>query len=339
HKQSDSIRLERDLSELLKLVAEHEYDFLFLKRTLLGPPDPAILIPLLLQAFDESVETEVVLRILNKLKLVGIRHHPGYQLKVYTFGGFRVYRGDCEVKWSRQSAKALFQLLLMEKGRLLHREEIMGLLWADAAQAEAARHFKTAYSALCRELEPERRRNSPSAYILRDRSHYGIRHPVDLWVDSQQFDAAVSAGEHTADPVTKAKRFQAALALFKGEYLADAPYAEWLTQERWRLHNRYLRAAEQLAKLQQASADWHGLISTADQMLGVDSCWEPAYRYQMVANARLGNLSEVLYAYQRCVSTMHNQLGLTPSDTTESLKRQLLTPPTINPKLGIFNTP
>lgn len=337
HKEPDPIRLERDLAELLKLVAEHDYDFLFLNRTLLGPPDPAVLVPLLLIARQSEIQADVVQRILTKLSLDGISHHPGYRLNVFTFGGFTVYRGRCEVKWGRQSARELFQLLLNERGRLLHREEIMGLLWEDAAEAEAARHFKTAYSALCRELEPERRRNSPSAYILRDGSSYGIRHPADLWLDSQQFDRAVSAGEHTADPAAKATHFKTAMVLFKGEYLADAPYAEWLMQERWRLHNRYLRSAEQLADLQQASADWHGLIRTADQMLAVDNCWEPAYRYQMTANARLGNLAEVLYIYERCVTSMQNHLGLAPSETTQALKQRLLTPPTINPNLGFFN--
>ncbi|MEM9773114.1 MAG: BTAD domain-containing putative transcriptional regulator [Chloroflexota bacterium] len=337
YKQPDPIRFERDLSELLRLVGEHDYDFLFLNRTLLGPPDPSILIPLLVVARESEIQVDLAQRILYKLNLNGISHHPGYKLRIFTFGGLNIFRGEEEVKWSRQSAKELFQLLITERGRLLHREEIMGLLWGDAAEAEASRHFKTAYSALCRELEPNRRRNSPSAYILRDGSSYGIRQPVDLWLDSQQFDHAVSAGEHATDLADKIKWFKSALALFEGEYLADAPYTEWLMQERWRLHNRYLRAAEQLAGLQQTAADWHGLISTADQMLVVDNCWEPAYRFQMVANARLANLTEVLHIYQRCVSTMQSHLGLNPSEATEILKRQLLTPPTINPNLGQFS--
>ncbi len=315
----DLIRLERDLDDLLTLVATHNYDFLFLKRTLLSPPDSRRLVPLLIYARDHAIQKPIAERLLSELGLAMVELHPGYQLRVTSFGRFRVLRGQDEIKWSRQSARELFQLLLNER-RMLHREEIMRLLWPDATSDEATRHFKTAYAALCKELEPERKRNAPSAYIVRDGSHYGVRESADFTFDVTKFDSLILQ----ADRQKSAALYHEALQLWQGEYLADAPYAEWAMQEQQRLHNRYLRSAERLAQLQQGSAEWHPLIETANLMLAVDSCWEPAYRYQMTAHAQLGNQAEVLRTYERCVGRLSAELNLTPSQITQQLRNDLL---------------
>lgn len=337
HQQNDLIRLEVDLIELLKLIANYQYTFLFIKKTLLGPPDPRCLVPLLLFAREAQIETTTVNDILRELELSTLEYHPGYQLRIFTFGGFRAFRGDEEVKWKRQAAKDLFQLLLTKSNKMLHREEIMGLLWPEATASEAGRHFKTAYSALCRELEPDRQRNTPSAYIIRDGTQYGLRQTADIWVDSQQFERQIAVADSLLEQKEQMATYLEALSLYKGAYLSDAPYAEWLTQQRRQLHNRFLRASERLAELQMQAEGWEQLVETADNMLVVDHCWEPAYRYLMIANANMGNLAEVSHIYERCVETMQHNLDLHPSQETEALRQQLIRPPTINPKLGFLS--
>ena len=320
--QSDTIRLERDITALLTLVDAHGYDFLFLRPTLLGPPDPRTLVPLLIFARDRDIKRPVAERLLTQLGLAQIERHPGYQLVVESFGRFSVARGSEEIKWGRQSARVLFQLLLTERGRLLHREQIMETLWPDATTDEAARHFKTAYASLCKELEPKRQRNAPTVYIERRGSRYGVRESADIQFDAARFDALLLE----ADRTRTADTYRAALTLYRGEYLADAPYAEWANTERQRLANRYLRGCERLAGIELETADYTSLIDIANKMLAVDSCWEPAYRHLMTAHARLGNQAEALRTYERCVDALSADLNLAPSGVTEALRAELLRP-------------
>lgn len=331
HAQQDTIRLERDLDDFLALISDHGYEFLFLNKTLPGPPDPRSLVPILLFARDRSIRPTVAHNILTQLGLAELERHPGYQLRVQTLGDFRVWLGEQEVKWSRQAGKELFQLLLTERARSLHREEIMGILWPEATAAEQASHFKTAYAALCKDLEPNRQRNVPSAYIVRDGSRYGLRATADIWLDSVEFDTLIDTADDKPAP-----RYQRALKLYLGDYLADAPYADWLMQERRRLHIRYVHTAERLAQLQQDQADWIGVIETGEAIVRIDPCWEPAYRFLMTAHARQGNHAEVARTYERCAATLLAELDLAPSDVTLTLKQSLLRPATINPALGRF---
>src|SRR5690606_36940791 len=125
------------------------------------------------------------------------------------------------------------------------------MLWPDLEAEAALRDFKIAYSTLCRVLEPERGRNQPSAYVVRDGSRYGLRAEADLWLDAAAFDEAIAAGDRLWDQEQAAALpfYREALALYHGDYLQEYPYAEWCSEERERLLTLYLRTAERLAEM------------------------------------------------------------------------------------------
>ena len=59
----DTARLERAMEDFLGLVREHDYDFLFERKTLLGPPDLRRLVPLLVFARDAGVQRTYAQRL------------------------------------------------------------------------------------------------------------------------------------------------------------------------------------------------------------------------------------------------------------------------------------
>ncbi|MGD1994838.1 MAG: transcriptional regulator, partial [Anaerolineae bacterium] len=171
-KQSDEARLKRGLEDLLHLIRQHRYGYLFHRQTLLGPEDPRRLVPLLLFARDRGIERVYAETILARLDLEQLELHPGYQLRVQTLGPFRVWRGATEVtaqEWRREKARQLFQLFLTWRGKMMDRDRIVETLWPDLDPETAYRDFKVALSTLYRVLEPERDRGAPSAYVVRDR--------------------------------------------------------------------------------------------------------------------------------------------------------------------------
>ncbi|NTU85153.1 MAG: tetratricopeptide repeat protein, partial [Chloroflexales bacterium] len=86
------------LDDALGLCAAHGYDYLFAGPTLLGPPDPRRVAPLLIEARGRPAHAEYAGRLLAGLGLSQTTHHPGYQLRVRTLGAFRVWRGRQEVE-------------------------------------------------------------------------------------------------------------------------------------------------------------------------------------------------------------------------------------------------
>ncbi len=321
-------RAQAGVADLLRRVRENDYAFLFQASTLLGPPDERALIPLLILARDSGREAPYARELLARLGLPGIERHPGYQLRVQTLGDFRLWRGRQEVEqaeWQRRKARDLFLLLLTYRGRLLEREQITEMLWPGLDPDEAERDFKVAYNQVARVLEPDRKRNAPSAYIMRDGSSYGLRAAADLRVDADGFLALVAAGDgqHAADPAASLPPYRQALALYQGEYLQAMPYAEWCSEERERLLTTYLRVAERVAQLSLDQGEWEAVIQVCRQILARDDCWESAYRMMMVAYARQGNRTQAMRVYQRCAARLQAELGVEPSPATKELLASL----------------
>ena len=324
----DDARLERDVDTLLQLVRAHDYAFLFCRKTLLSPPDPRALVPLLLFARDHGRQAPFAQRLLRRLDLAHLEIHPGYRLRVQTLGQFRLWRGREEVsaqEWTRQKARQLFQLMLTYRHTLLEREQMTELLWPELDPEAALRDFKIAYSALNRVLEPERKRNAPSAYVAREGSRYGLRPEADLWLDVACFDERVDAGDALweRDRPAALDHYRRALDLYQGEYLQEYPYEEWSSEERERLLTRYLRTAERVATALIEREAWEDAIAVCRAILARDDCWESAYRMMMVAYARQGNRPQALRTYRRCVERLHEELGVEPGAVTQQTRESL----------------
>ena len=328
HKTSDVMRLERDVNRLLQLAQKHDYAYLFKKRTLLGPPDARQLIPLLLFARTHDKKAAFSDRLLADMGLKRLQIHPGYQLRVQLFGPFRLWRGREEAPkqaWPRQKARQLLLLFFTQRHTLLHREQICELLWPELPPPKAQRDFKVAYNALVKILEPERRRNAPSAFIVRDGPRYGLRPEADIWLDTAVFENLIAEGNilFSQNPEAALLLYRQALTLYQGDYLQEYPYAEWCSEERERLLTLYLGTAERLATAVMAKKSWAEVIDLAQLILARDDCWENAYRLKMQAYAHLGNRTQIMRTYQRCVQCLQEELGVSPSPATTELYHSL----------------
>jgi LuxR family transcriptional regulator, maltose regulon positive regulatory protein len=339
----DATRLERDLAALLQLAHTHGYNYLFTRRTLLGPPDPRALTPLLLfarasgrdlgrdgkRARGHGLPATVAANLLEQLGLTDLTLHPGYQLRIQTLGAFHLWRGADEVDvsaWQRKTARQLFLLLLTWRGRLLERDQICDRLWPDQPPDKAQRDFKAAFNALAQVLEPARGAHAPSAFILRDGTLYGLRPEADLWLDTAEFERCVTEGDarFEREPGAALNAYRQALALYQGEYLREYPYEEWCSEERERLLTLALRTAERLGGALADQEGWEEVIDVCNWILARDDCWEQAYRWLMLAYARLGNRAQALRVYKRCEERLHNELAIAPSPATKALYAELV---------------
>lgn len=324
----DDTRLARGIDDLLRPARDHGYDWLFLRPTLLGPPDPRRIVPLLLRARAAERHRSYAANLLGRLGLARLELHPGYQLRVQTLGAFAVWRGAEAVaphEWRRDKARQLFQLLLTRRRRLLERDQIVELLWPGLDAETAERDFKVALSTLYRVLEPALPARAPSAYVLREGTLYGLRPGADLLLDVVQFEQAVGEGDRLARQKDEAfiERYQSSLALYGGDFLQDYPYDEWCSEERERLLGLWLHAADRLAAALAKRARWQEAIDVCQAILQRDECWEQAYRLLMLAHARLGNRAQALRTYQRCVERLRAELDAPPSAATVGLFEEL----------------
>jgi LuxR family maltose regulon positive regulatory protein len=314
--------------QVLDSSLRHGYSELLTKPTLLGVPDERRLVPLLLHARKLGWAQGYPDRLLHELNLGGVQLHPGYQLRIESMGPFQVRWGEQKIsssEWKREKSRQLLQVLIANRAAPLDRDQICECLWPGMDSKSAHRNFKVALNSLYQVLEPGREPGSESAYIVREGSTYALRPGADIWLDAEEFDAAVNQAEALIglDPASARLQLERVFELYRGDFLAEARYETWAAAERERLAVRFLHSGDRLCELYQES-DPESVIKICQRVLSVDDCWERAYRFMMRAYARIGDHGRVARTFQTCQEVLRSELDVAPAPQTIDLYRSLI---------------
>ena len=105
----------------------------------------------------------------------------------------------------------------------------------------------------------------------------------DHFAAAMAFSAAGARGK-------AASALQAALALYRGDYLEDALYAEWTTAPRSQYAERRLTALTYLCEYASQERDVARVLDYATRIVQLDSLRERAHRLLMIGHYQLGQL-------------------------------------------------
>ncbi|MBN2003454.1 MAG: hypothetical protein JXA21_08875 [Anaerolineae bacterium] len=117
-------------------------------------------------------------------------------------------------------------------------------------------------------------------------------------------------------------RWQAALALYRGELLAGV-YADWLLEEREHIHLQYIRLLYTTCDHLMQAQRFEEAAPLAERLLIVEPYDESALRVLMRTHQALGRRGAALAAYERFVALAADELGVTPEPATISLAESL----------------
>jgi DNA-binding SARP family transcriptional activator len=109
------------------------------------------------------------------------------------------------------------------------------------------------------------------------------------------------------------QHYRRALALYRGEYLPEARYEDWSAQEAEQLALTYLTVMTEVAALLLQRGELEEARALCYRVLAKDPCWEEAYNLLIEIYLKEGNRSAALRTYQRCVRSLRERLGVTPS--------------------------
>jgi len=320
------------VAQVMQEAVEYGYESVLIGPSLFGPRDIAALVPLLLRARSLPAYREVAVHLLRQ-GFPSIAsdetvddYHPGFTLRVQMLGAFRVWRGNQEIQareWQREKARQLFQLLLTMRGNWIQREQICAWLWPEADLEAAERQFKVTLNTLNTALEPHRPPRVPPFFIRRQGLAYSFAPSFGVWIHVDEFELRASGALTSTDPDFARRSAQAALQLYRGDYLAEALYDPWTIEERERLLARYLATAIAYAEQLSTEGRHNEAIQIAEQVLRRDRCYEEAYQLLMRAHARAGSRSQAMRSYTRCVQALREELGIEPLPETEALYRRI----------------
>lgn len=235
------------------------------------------------------------------------------RLRIFTLGRTRVETGEGALTgaWLEQRPGQLLKLLACERRRVVPTEEIAETLWPTprTATPNTVRHF---VHTLRERLEPERPKHVRSSLIIARRGGYTLDRE-NVWIDVDEFEIRVTRGlAALADGEMGAavEDLERARSLYRGDFLADDPYAEWAFWERERLRTLVDKPLRVLSELYADDLDAAaGCLERLAEMEPFDS---EVQRELLTVWMRQGRLSRVARHYHAFELRLIREFGEAP---------------------------
>lgn len=244
-------------------------------------------------------------------------------LRIQVLGHFQVWCQQELLVWPTQKSKALFQILLIEPGRIVPTDQLMEYLWPDLQPRKAQNNLWVTVSQLRRVLEPDLPARARSAYILKmgDGYHFNIK--SDYWLDCVKFASYLAAAQSVTNLNENIATWEAARILYEGNYMEDEPYAAWVQPARTQWQRRYEQLLTNLAEAYGQNGSFREAITHCYEILALDNTNETAYRLLMRCHATLGERGAALKVYNEVVRVLKDEIGVSPMTETMELARQI----------------
>ncbi len=249
------------------------------------------------------------------------------RLMLFLLGRPRIERDGAPVEVDTRKAIALIAYLAVTHQHH-SRAELAALLWPEYNHVRAYANLRRTVWALNKALAGD--------YLNVDRDAIGLNPDADLWLDVDQFAAALAtsrAHDHRGATgcSTCLELLTEVVELYRdgfmyGFALSDsANFEEWQFFQAEHLQRDFVGALERLVDEYSARGQFETAIPYARQWLALDTLHEPAQRALMRLYAWSGQHSAALRQYQECLRALEEGLGVAPQETTTQLYQAIKT--------------
>jgi LuxR family maltose regulon positive regulatory protein len=286
---------------------------------------PAVMARLCAAALKEGLEVDYVRSLIAKHGLVpteAIEEAWPWPVKVYTLGGFAVYKNERQLTFGHKVQRkplALLKAIVAFGGNNVREESLLDLLWPDA-EGDAAR------IALNSAIHRLRKLLGREDAILREENRIGLDERI-CWVDAFAVERLLKQVENNDFAHERAwsetiRTVRRAAALYRGPFAdAEIPPAVALSDRlRRRLSTQLLRAGAGAEALER----WQDAMNIYEQAFGADPASEAICRRLMELYHRLGRLADAVSIYNQCRDAIKQKLRARPAAETEALLRKVL---------------
>ncbi|MBO0692126.1 MAG: winged helix-turn-helix domain-containing protein, partial [Acidimicrobiaceae bacterium] len=234
------------------------------------------------------------------------------QVEVLCLGSFSLLVGGraIDVSAAKPRLRSLLYRLALDTGRPVHRDQLRNALWPDDNERAGTRNLQVAVSALRQQLEYL---GGPGTGVIVARR--GDGYLLDAGAggsDLGRFEDAAGRGRRARRGGARREAIDAlrtALALYRGELLADEGTSEWVLDERERLRLLAAETAQLLAECLLEDGDAAGAVEVAERGVWIDRYNDRLWRVMIEAHERNGNPAAAARS-SRQYATVLDELGV-----------------------------
>lgn len=250
---------------------------------------------------------------------------PASRLRVRFFGSFELSRDGGETLHPSRAIRAVSVLkyLLAHRPRPVSQDYLMGWLWPESDLKRARWSLNSTIYALRKLL---RGGASPSNHVIFEEGCYRLCPDVLVSSDVEEFDDRYEHGllfEKEGQKREAVARYEQAVELYRGDYLAEDLYEDWTMIERERLVDAYVDMLDRLADYYAETGRVREATRSRHRILEKDPCHEHSHRRLMEYYVRLGLRGRALHQYQLCRRILEHTCDMAPSPRTEACYQSL----------------
>jgi serine/threonine-protein kinase len=236
--------------------------------------------------------------------------------QVQVLGPFALTRNGERIDtdhWQRRAASVFKLLVTVPEHRRL-RDEIIDLLWPDAAPDAGMRNLRIVLHRLRQALGG----GEPSPVLL-DRG-WVLLNPAYGWdVDLDRFETLTAGANGDPAPLLQAA------GLYHGEALPEDRYDDWAAPVRERVQRTWRTLCLRLAEVYLAHAGYEEAARWFERALAEDPLDEEALRGLLTALDLAGRRADALRRYAEFEALLREQIGAAPSAETSAAAARLRT--------------
>jgi DNA-binding SARP family transcriptional activator len=219
--------------------------------------------------------------------------------------------------------RALLAYLVVEATRPHQRRRLAALLWPEISESKALTNLRYALSNL-RKVIGDHAAQPPYLIITPQTIQYN--QDSNTLVDVNEFERSVKLAQ--AHPLDIDSLHQAA-ELYRGSFLEgfaipdSIPFEEWLLVKRERLERLVNWVFQRLADEYELAGEYAKAVEFAKRQLHLNPWREEVHQQIMRCLYYLGQRSAAIAQYEACCSALKADLGLEPSQETQTLYTQI----------------
>ncbi|MFT5110995.1 MAG: adenylate cyclase [Parasphingorhabdus sp.] len=242
-------------------------------------------------------------------------------LRLNILGRFEALLASGEIlSLPTHKAEVLLTYLAMTPGQPQSRERLAGLLWSARGDEQARNSLRQTLSAIRKSLAGV----EPQLLTIDRMAVSVVAGTID--VDALELECLNKEINPTSTTQT--------VALYQGEFLEgvvvrDPIGEEWLAGERDRYRQLAILALASLVPRQMDSGEVAKAVETAERLATLDLFNESVWQQLMKSYALRGERNKALLAYNRCIKTLKQELGVEPEQETTELRSAI--------RVGTFN--
>jgi DNA-binding SARP family transcriptional activator len=236
-------------------------------------------------------------------------------LKVSVLGALDIQGVDKHALGSRK-ARTLIKVLAVARGQPVPVPRLVDCLWPGRPPARPSQQISVLVSRLRTVLGVERLLRSDAGYQL-------LADWIDLDVANQLANAASRrlAAQNYASARLAA---EAALALMRGDLLADEPDSPWADEERAAVAKLGIDVRRTAARAALAIGDFSAAREMSEAVVAADPYDEGALQVFMAALAHGGQPGTALATFARARKRLREELGVDLSPATDAVHKAIL---------------